>query len=217
MSPEDRFVTFLEAFRREGHKFTMFTTVYRYLHERRHDSLDALNVAPAFFQTVLVALREVIIITAHKMVVGDRGGELSLKSFLTFVGSNLGLFSTEAYRTRQGFPANAWQVQRHEAPTLATVRADRRRLSTLGAVSSLRLLRNKYHAHFDPDFFVDPDRLGEAAPLRWQDLTDIRSTVEEILNRYSAAFNGNVFAFQSMNARDAEYVIDALRMWRQRP
>ena len=214
--PEARFLDYLEAFRREGQRLIMFMTVYRYLHERRYDALDALNRAPAFFQTVLIALREAIILTAHKMIVGGRGDEVSLGTFLNFVGSNLALFSTEAFRARRGLTESGWQVRRHKAPSPSTVREDRRRLGRLAAAPSLRILRDKYHAHLDRDYFFEPGRLGDTAPLRWQDLTEIRSTVEEILNRYSAAFNGDVLAFEPMNALDVEVVIDALRAWRKR-
>jgi hypothetical protein len=216
MPPEQRFLSYLEAFRREGQRLVMFVAVYRYLHDRRHDSLEALNMAPAFFQTVLVALREAIILTAHKMIVGGRGDEVSLGTFLNFVGSNLTLFSTETFRARRGLMESAWQVRRHKAPSPSTVRQDRRRLARLAAVPSLRILRDKYHAHLDRDYFFEPGRLRDTAPLRWQDLTEIRSTIEEILNRYSGAFNGDVLAFEPMNARDVEVVIDALRAWRKR-
>lgn len=217
LDPEARFLDYLQAFRREGQRLVMLMAVYRFLHEQRHDNLDALNVAPAFFQTVLIALREAIILTAHKMVVGGRGDEVSLGTFLNFVSANLGLFSTEAFRTRRKLKENAWQIRRHQAPTPEAVRGDRRRLTRLTVVQSLKILRDKYHAHFDRDFFFEPARLGESAPLRWQDLMEIGSTVEEILNRYSAAFDGNVLAFEPMNALDVEHVIDALRAWHNRP
>jgi len=54
---ETRFRELLTAFRREVQALVMVLNTYRYLHERHADYLNELNVAPAFFQTVLVALR----------------------------------------------------------------------------------------------------------------------------------------------------------------
>lgn len=212
---EEQFRKYLDAFRFEGTKLGMFIAVYRYLYERRRDALAEMNMAPAFFQTVTSALRTVIIVWAHKLVVGGTVQEVSLRTFLTFVGENLDLFSTDAFRRRRQLAADDWRVREHEAPTIKDVRADRKRLSGLKAVPTLETHRNKYQAHFDPAYFLTPDALGNLAPLRWADLDEIRTVLAEILNRYSGAFNGEQFVFEPVNADDIQYVFEALRRFRE--
>ncbi len=208
---EDKFKAYLAAFRREVQRLGMFISLYHYLHERRHDRLEELNIAPAFFQTILTALRTGIIIWCHKLLIGGTEGEISMRSFLNFVGQNLFLFTTDAFRERRGLTQDAWQVKGHQAPTVQEVRLDRRRLNALTATESLRSLRNRFHAHFDEKYFLTPEVLVDEAPLRWNELDQIRSVIEDILNRYSVALDGNYFLFEPLNVLDVEHVIEALR------
>lgn len=184
MPPDDGadalFRAYRAAFRREAQRLGMFVALYRYLHERRHDRLDELNLAPAFFQTVLTALRSGIVTWSHKFLVGGSRQEVSMGTFLNFVGQNLPIFSTEAFRNRRGLPADAWQVAEHVPPSTEVVRLDRRRLAGLTALPSLRVLRDKFHAHFDPQYFLRPEELEEGAPLTWAELTEIRRVIEDI-------------------------------------
>lgn len=82
-SAELQFERYRDAFRREGQRLVMLMSVYRRIHERRHDRLDALNVAPAFFQTVLVSLHAAIVVGTHAIFNGS-GGEESLRTYLGF-------------------------------------------------------------------------------------------------------------------------------------
>ncbi len=210
---EDQFLAYRTAFRREAQRLRMFIAIYRYLHERRYDRLAELNVAPAFFQTVLTALRTGIVIWCHKFIVGGSRQEVSLLTILTFIGAHLDLFSTEEFQRRRGLPADAWQIRQHEPPTSQVVRADRRRVTALSAIPSIRLLRNQFHAHFDPHYFLDPALLEHNLTLTWTDLTAIRDVIEDILNRYSVAFDGDRFVFEPLNEFDVEHVMEALRLY----
>jgi hypothetical protein len=213
---ETAFRAYRTAFRREAQRLGMFVALYRYLHECRHDRLEELNLAPAFFQTVLTALRSGIVAWSHKFLVGGSRQEVSMGTFLNFTGQHLVIFGTEAFRERRGLAVDAWQVRNHIAPTTEAVRLDRRRLAALTALPSLRVLRDKFHAHFDPQYFLRPEELDEAAPLTWGELTEIRRVIEDILNRYSVAFDGDHFVFDPLNQLDVEHVITALHEHRER-
>ncbi len=220
MPPHDeldaQFRSYRAAFRREAQRLGMFIALYRYLHERRHDRLDALNIAPAFFQTVLTSLRTGIVIWSHKFLVGGSGQEVSMNTFLSFVGRNLALFSTDAFQRRRGLPDDAWQIREHVPPSTQTVRLDRRRVAALTALASLRVLRNRFHAHFDPRYFLEPAQLEGDAPLTWGELTQIRRVIEDILNGYSVAFDGDRLVFEPLNQLDVEHVITALHQYANR-
>lgn len=71
------------------------------------------------------------------------------------------------------------------------------------------MLRDKFHAHFDPQYFVQPEELDEAAPLTWGELTEIRRVIEDILNHYSVAFDGDHFVFDPLNQLDIEQAAGA--------
>src|SRR5262245_22721928 len=102
MDDDERFRAYRNAFRREVQRLRMFIAIYRYLQERRYDNLTELNLAPAFFQTVLTALRTGIVVWCHKLLVGGTRQEVSMHTFLNFAGQHLELFSTEEFRRRRG-------------------------------------------------------------------------------------------------------------------
>jgi len=210
---EDQFPAYRTAFRREAQRLRMFIAIYRYLHERHYDRLAELNVAPAFFQTVLTALRTGIVIWCHKFIVGGTRQDVSLHTILGFVGANLPLFSTEEFQRRRGLPTDAWQLRQYIPPTSQGVRVDRRRVSALSAIPSIRLLRDQFHAHFNPRYFLEPAHLEHHITLTWTELTQIRDVIEDILNRYSVAYDGDRLIFEPLNQFDIEHVMDALRLY----
>jgi HEPN superfamily AbiU2-like protein len=208
---DSQFRELLVAFRREVQTLVMVLNTYRYLHERRGDFLNELNLAPAFFQTVLVALRTTWVIRGYSLLIGGDKDEFTMKRFLGFVGANLELFSKEAYLRRRSLPYFGWQAEKHEAPTKETVRTDRRRIERLRANTSLRVLRQKFYGHFDPEYFFEPEQLGDAAPLPWDDLREIEEVLTDVLNRYSRAFDGEFYAFKPSNMLDFQNILDRLR------
>lgn len=56
-----------------------------------------------------------------------------------------------------------------------------------------RLRRDKFHAHFDKRYFFDRSRIAVDAPLKWSDLDQAMELLKDILNRYSSAYDGEVF------------------------
>ena len=189
----------------------MALNTYRYLHERQGDYLKELNVAPAFFQTVLVALRTTWVVRSYSLLVGGSSEEFTINKFLAFVRDNVDLFSKEAFLKRRSLPYSGPLGERHTAPTAATVRIDSRRVNGLSAIKSLKLQRHKFYAHLDPEYFSNPDLLARSAPLEWGELTQIQEVLTDILNRYSEAFDGELYAFEPQNMHDVQKILDALR------
>ena len=84
------------------------------------------------------------------------------------------------------------------------------------ALKSFSLRRNKFHAHFDKRYFDDRKKIAEDAPLKWSDPDDAMELFKDILNRYSAAYNGEVFHLQPLNSADLNHLLDYLRRTRSK-
>lgn len=171
--PERVFEDYRRAFRREGQRLVMYVGVYRYLHERRHDRLTELNLAPSFFITITDALFRAIVVLAHSLLVGGVGNAVSLRNYLNFLSRNIALFTPEAWARRRGVAPTHECLQGRVFPTHATIRADQKRLHNLPALANLEMLRNKGLAHFEMAYFLNPHKLHDEAPLRWSDLIEI--------------------------------------------
>jgi hypothetical protein len=53
------------------------------------------------------------------------------------------------------------------------IEKDRELLKTLRCLKSFRIRRDKFHAHFDKDYFFDRERLTDEAPINWGDLEKV--------------------------------------------
>ncbi|HEY5122405.1 MAG TPA: hypothetical protein VIK14_01580 [Ignavibacteria bacterium] len=53
-------------------------------------------------------------------------------------------------------------------------------------IENLIIFRDKYHTHFDIEYFNDPDLLKDIKPLRWIDLKNLVELINKILNKYSS-------------------------------
>ena len=71
--------------------------------------------------------------------------------------------------------------------------------------------RDKFHAHFDKEYFFDPLRLAEDAPLVWADLDNVMVVVGEIIIRYSTAYDGQIFSLKPENILDLDHLLNDLR------
>jgi HEPN superfamily AbiU2-like protein len=205
---EKTFEQYRESLKGEAMRLACFIRVYRLLQERRGDRLAELNVAPCFFQTVEDALFSAIVLWIDKLLA--EGAERGLHNFLKFVENHRPLFSIERFQRRRGLPDGDWRLER--APVdYAMVAADRERIINFEPLTSFRLRRDKFHAHFDKRYFFDRRRIAEEAPLKWSDLGEAMELLKDILNRYSSAYDGVVFHIEPFNANDLNYLLDCLR------
>ena len=94
--------------------------------------------------------------------------------------------------------------------TLETINDDRELIRKLEALPSFKLRRDKFHAHFDKEYFFDRKKLAEKAPLRQSDLTQVVEAMKNIINGYSADYDGNLYALEPINVTDVNYLLDRL-------
>lgn len=208
MNAEKHFEEYRKWLNNEISRFYCFFYVYKRIHERFEDRLDEINLAPCFFQTVIDGLFSVIILWAEKLT--SNKSERGLYNFLVFIRSNIGLFSVAKLQKRRNYPKDHWMIKGRKAPTILSVDEDIEKLEKLPSLDSIKKRRDKFHAHFDKEFFFDRKTLQDEAPIIWRDLEGILETMKEILNGYSADYDGNLFHFMPMNINDIDYILDRL-------
>jgi hypothetical protein len=205
---EQRFEEYREYLRQELVRLATYIKLYRCLYDRRRDRLDEMYVAPAFFQTTTDALFTAIILWVDKLL-GNRS-ERGLVDFLKFVERNRRIFDIKELQRRREYPDDHWMLRR-DPITLDTVCNHREAMQNMSCLNSFKLRRDKFHAHFDKDYFFDRKRINEEAPIEWKDLDKVLEVSTDILNTYSPAYDGNLYEIEPVNAADVEVVLDIIR------
>ena len=157
---EVTFETYRHYLHREASVASSYFRLYRRLWERRSDHLDELNVAPAFFSIASDALYSATIIWVDKLL--DERGERGMFNFLSFVENNRAMLSISELQCRKNYPDGHWMLKR-EPITYDTVASDRTRLRELACLPAVKLRRDKFHAHFDKDYFFARERFAAEA------------------------------------------------------
>lgn len=208
------FAQYREHLRTEIHCFCDCASVYRQISERTKDHLEELNLAPAFFRTVEGALFTTIVLWADKLF--DEHGERGLFNFLTFVEYNRAWLSSKELQRRRSYPDGHWMLVNRVPITADSIEQDRAKIRSLSVLKSIRLRRDKFHGHFDKDYFFDRKRLQNEAPLRWQDLDEAAEVMGTIINDYSVDFDGNMFSWKTMNVADLGALLRAAAKGRRK-
>ncbi|MGZ8227459.1 MAG: AbiU2 domain-containing protein [Methylococcaceae bacterium] len=135
------------------------------------------------------------------------GGERGLFNFLTFIEHNRKWLATAELQRRRSYPDDHWMLKGRIPITMDSIEQDREKIRHLPALKSFRIRRDKFHGHFDKDYFFDRSRLGQDAPLNWSDLDDAGRVMGDILNDYSVDFDGTGFAWDTLNIDDLETLL----------
>ena len=78
----------------------------------------------------------------------------------------------------------------------------------LEALQALKLLRDKYVAHFDKNYFFDPTKLNSEAPVKLAELEEVAVLMGKIINDYSISFGGLLSDWKVMNIDDLHVLLD---------
>lgn len=211
---EDHFRKYRKYLSTEIHRFWDSASVYRQISERTQDHLAEVNLAPGFFHTVEDALFTTIVLWADKLF--DEKGERSLFNFLAFIEHNRQWMTTAELKRRRDYSDDHWMLKGRAPITAQSIEEDRQRIRALPALASIRIRRDKFHAHFDKDYVFDRTRLQDEAPLRWMDLDKAAEVMGGILNDYSADFDGEVFSWKTVNIDDLSHLLQAAARSRRR-
>lgn len=197
---EDHFRKYRKYLSAEIHRFYDSASVYRQISERTNDHLRELNLAPAFFHTVEDSLFTTIVLWADKLF--NEKGERGLFNFLTFIEYNRQWMNTAELQRRRSYPDDHWMLKGRVPITPKSIEEDREKIRSLAALKSIRIRRDKFHSHFDKDYFFDRARLQEEAPIRWMDFDEAGKVMGGMLNDYSVDFDGEMFSWKTINIDD---------------
>lgn len=190
----------------EATRLASYVNLFRRLHERRVDRLEEMNIAPAFFQVTTDALLSAIILWANKLF--DERGKRGIFNFLMFVEHNRNILAIEQLKRRKNYPDGHWMLDL-DPITLETINGDRKRIQNLGCLQGVKNLRDKFYAHFDQEYFFDRERMAGEAPT-WGDLERVILVISDLINRYSAAYDGELFVLELENINDLDHLLDRL-------
>jgi len=210
--PEIMFEEYRKYVHEEGGRLACYVRLHRRLHERRADRIEEMNLAPAFFGTVIDSLFSVIVLWADKFF--HERSERGLVDFLRFCECNISIFGIKELQRRRHYPNGHWMLDR-EPITPQSIQKDRVQISKLEFLPNLRLRRDKFHAHFDKKYFFDRAKLSEDAPLKWSDFEESLKVIKDIINTYSAAYDGNLFELEPINIDDVDHLLDFLHEARE--
>ncbi|MBL8523442.1 MAG: hypothetical protein JNN20_07130 [Betaproteobacteria bacterium] len=204
---EKHFGDYREHLRSEVHRFRDSVDVYRQIQERKVDQLDVINIAPAFFGVVESSLFTTIVLWADKLF--DEKGERGLFNFLSFIEYNREWLRIGELKRRRSYPDDHWMLKGRTPITLESINRDREKIRELAALKSYRLRRDKFHGHFDKDYFFNRDRIETEAPIRWKDLVDAGDVMGKLINDYSVDFDGKSYSWETINIDDLSQLLQA--------
>ena len=204
---EIKFEQYREHLKEETTRLATYIHLYKHLHERKKDRLDEMNLAPCFFKTVIRSLFSVIIIWVNNLL--DPKTQRGFFNFLSFVENNLETFSISSLQERRNYPDGHWMLER-DPITFESVESDRQKLLSIQSLSSFKTRRDKFHAHFDKNYAFQRSQISKGAPIKWSDFDKVIETMKDILNNYSADYDGQLYSIEPMNISDVDYILNIL-------
>ena len=204
---EKRFEEYRENLKTEIVRLISYMKLYRRLNERKADRLDVMNIAPSFFQVTMDSLFSAIILWVDKLL--SPKSERGFWNFLAFIENNRKIFDISKLQERRDFPDGHWMLKR-DPITFDTIEKDRAKILNLNSLDSFKQRRNKFHAHFDKEYFFDRKKISQDAPLKWNDMDEVFELMKGILNKYSASYDGSTYHLIPFNVHDVDQILDIL-------
>ncbi|MCG8604871.1 hypothetical protein MJD09_07735 [bacterium] len=192
---EIKFENYRQALSGECMRLISTIRLYVHINKRMSDRAEEINTSAAFFFYVLSAFFTTIVVWTNNLLNPSDGSGRNLIQYLSFIENNREIFSMRNYQLRKGVPDDYWALKQHKPVTYKMIEADRKQISNFAALKSIELRRNKFHAHFNKEYFIDREKISGDAPLKWSDLNEIIRLLDEIFNRYSGAYDGSIQKF----------------------
>lgn len=213
---EKRFEEYRDNLRREVGLLADYVHLFRGIQKLKKRYVFEINYAPAFFSLITKSVFSTIILWVDKLL--DEKGQRGVFDFLRLVEASVDIFAIEALKCRRKFPDDYWVLRERRKEgelTIKHVVKDRERLRNLRCLQSITTRRDKYHAHFDKEYFFDLHRLDRDAPVAVRDLGNAVRALWSILNKYSAAYDGTSYPSTAANINDVERILRHLREFRK--
>jgi len=106
-------------------------------------------------------------------------------------------------------PDAKWILEK-KSITFEMIEEDRNNIRGLACLQRFKVRRDKYYAHFNKKYFFNRTQLEKDAPITWDDFKTILEILEEIVNRYSSLFDGQLSVLEPINIKDVDYLLDRL-------
>jgi hypothetical protein len=209
---EIKFEQYRKHLREETLKLSIYIQLYKHLHHREQDRLDEMNIAHCFFKTVFSSLFISIVQWIHNLL--DPAAKRGFFNFLTFIKHNIKIFTVSSLQNRRNYPDRHWMLNR-DPITFHTIEADLNKIKKIKSLSSIKTRRDKFYAHFDKKYAFEKKKISSDAPIKNTDLDEIILVMKDILNKYSAAYDGGVYDFEPFNIYDVDDLLDALHKYNQ--
>lgn len=204
--PHKQFKLYLDRLFEEVFHIDSKFELYYHLLERKYNRLQAMNISPAFFQLIMDALLTDSIISLSRLYDSYKSikrSDRNLIRFLNFVESNIDIF-----------PSDKETLMRHNCDYIVDknlIDSHRAKINEMTPIlDNLFTWRDKYVAHFDKTYFSNGERLKEDASIKFGEIRGLISLADEILNSYSAVYDGNVNMIRATNLFDVDKSLDIL-------
>lgn len=219
ISPEEQYLIYMKRLRDELNIAYTHYEIAKSIREFRHTRLTDFNEAVTFFQVTQNANLFATIISIFRFI-DTRTDTMQLHSFFELVRNNMDLFSTSAYMKRLEHHGrdeediNHW-TQLHVEITKEIVDADEERVRNL-PVTNLIKWRHKKLAHLDKEWALNEVDVMQENPITVTEIDNILTTLDEILNRYSIAYDGVQWAIGLPPVRpQMAYIMDSIKYHRE--
>jgi hypothetical protein len=196
----------LEIYREQIIQTFIVCNIYCDLNEKRDEYLKEFNLAPAFFGTVFRSLRTSCILSLTKLF-DDREKD-SLGKLLNIVENNIRIFSKSAKANRIGAPETAFFIVGGPEISAELVQTQREEIHSFApTLGKLKVLRDKYHAHFDNvgSEIIAQNQFGI------DEIEKMKDYAGKLWNVYNAAFEAGSYHFSPMNNYDVVEVLNILK------
>lgn len=219
LTPQEQFLIYINRLRDELDTAYTYYEIAKSLREFRHTRRLEFGEALTFFQVTQAANLFATVIAICRFI-DERNDSLQLHSFFELVRNNLVLFTTSAYENRlrdkgrDEEDIKHW-AQLHVEITGQMVDGDEAKVKSM-PVTNLVRWRHKKLAHIDKDKVLKKIDLMTENPVTVKEIDDILTTLDEILNRYTGAYDGVSCKIGLPTAKpQIEYVMDAISFYRQ--
>lgn len=219
IGPEKQFLVYMDRLRDELNIAYTHYEISKSLRGFRQTRLSEFSEAITFFQITQNANLFAAVMAICRFI-DERTDTMQLHSFFELVRNNLDLFTTSVYKMRlarkeMDEEAIEHWVQLHVEVTKETVNMDEANVKSL-PVKNLILWRHKKLAHLDKERALKEIDLMQENPVTVKEIDDVFMLLDEILNRYSIAYDGVQWLIGLPPVKQQmEYIMDSIKFHRE--
>ena len=189
-----------------------YLTVYKSVSDASVEYNNEINMAPAFFQISLDAIRYSFCMELAKLY-GKSENEGTIKGLIKLIRNNKNLFPTEVkegcywFEGDLGNPVDIKSID--IAEELSKYEKDLEELESI--VQKVRGRRNRCLAHNDKKYFINPEQVARDFPLNFDEATRLVNFGEDFCNNMLAYLSDQRMYCKSSNANDLNNLLWATR------